>query len=301
MYSSITIVIPNFNGIHLLKRHLPSVVAHSVGAQIIVVDDASTDTSLSWLSKKYPNVKIIQNQKNLGFAATVNRGFKAATGNLVLLLNNDVSINQHTIEKLKLHFSNKQVFAVGALEKLPRGKRRGKSQGRFARGLLIHSKANKLNSGPTLWTFAASGMFNKSIWLGLGGLDTLYKPAYYEDIDIGYRAWKAGFVCLFEPGATVEHDAEATMNKTFGAKKTMYVFKNQLLFFWKNVTDLDLILLHLLWTPYHLIITTIKTRGAFLAGFILALLQLDQVSAQESKFPNRFADKEVIKMISKTD
>lgn len=273
MSLSTSIVIPNYNGLPLLKNHLPSVVTYADGAEIVVVDDASTDTSAHWVKTHYPKIKLIVNQKNLGFAGSVNRGFKHARGDLVLLLNNDVSINAGTIKHLLPLFSDPRVFAVGCLEKLPGGKTRGQSRGIFQRGMFIHRGVKQGSSGPTLWVFAASGMFRHSVWHQLNGLDELYKPAYYEDIDICYRAWKHGYRCLFQSSATVKHQAEATMNSALGIKKTAYVFKNQLLFIWKNITDTQFLLAHLLWLPYHLILTSYKTQGAFLKGFILALKQ----------------------------
>jgi len=251
-------------------------MTYADGAKVIVVDDASTDRSVSWIQAHYPQVKLIINPTNLGFAASVNLGFTKSRTNLVLLLNNDVSINAHTIKHLVPVFNNSKIFAVGCLEKLPGGKTRGKSRASFLRGMFIHRSVKQAGSGPTIWVFAASGMFRKSIWDNLGGLDELYKPAYYEDIDICYRAWKQGYQCLFHPSATVKHQAEATMNAALGGRKTAYVFKNQLLFIWKNITDPRLLIQHLLWLPYHLTITAYKTKGAFIHGFVLALLQLPQ-------------------------
>jgi GT2 family glycosyltransferase len=291
---NISIVIPSFNGLSLLQKHLGSVVRHAHQAEIIVIDDASTDASVSWINTKFPRVKVVSNPQNLGFAGSVNRGFNLASNDLVLLLNNDVSINRHTLSYLLPHFQNPAVFGVGALELLPLGKKRGKSVGTFAKGLLIHSPAPSLSFGPTLWLFNASAMFRKRLWRRLGGLDPLYKPAYWEDIDISYRAWKAGYQCLFEPRATVNHDSEATMNQVLGNSKDVYVFKNQLLFYWKNVTDFDLIVSHLLWLPYHLTVTTLKSRGRFLLGFLLALRELGRISSQTSHLPFTISDKTLV-------
>lgn len=298
MKLSLSIVIPTYNGLSLLKKHLPSVVKHSGNHPIVIVDDASTDNTVTWLKRTYPQIKILPNKQNLGFGASVNRGFRHAKTNLVFLLNNDVSINHSTIKHASKHFSDPKLFAVGCLEKLPSGKKRGRSTGSFSRGLLIHSKTSQLTKGPTLWVFAASGMFNKKIWHKLGGLDPLFRPAYWEDIDLSYRAWKSGYSCLFEPAATLHHQAEATMNRELGIKKTAYAFKNQLLFFWKNVTSPPLLIAHLLWTPYHLIFTTIRTKGAFAWGFAMALTQLDELTSQPQP-KTHLTDLEIIHSINK--
>ena len=273
----ISVVLPTYNGLDLLQRHLPSVMVYSGADDIIIVDDASSDDTVSWLKAHYPQVNIIANRRNQGFADSVNLGFTRAKNNLVLLLNNDVSLEKHTVYHLLSHFSNPDVFAVGAQEILPDGSTRGRSTGSFQRGLFVHTSITPSLPGPTMWVFAASGLFNKSLWRQLNGLDPLFKPAYWEDIDIGYRAWKAGFICLYEPKAKLYHQVESTMTKHLGAQKSTIAFRNQLLFFWKNITSPSLIVNHILWLPYHLTLTTIRSRGAFLLGFIKALFMLTQI------------------------
>ncbi len=297
-FTPISIVIPNYNGIKILQKHLRSVVDHAQGNQIIIVDDASTDQSVAWVQKKFPQVKVIVNSKNSGFSSSVNAGFHSAEHSLVFLLNNDVSINKNTIPRLLSHFENRKVFAVGCLEKLKAGKRRGRSIGSFQRGLLIHSQSKKLTFGPTLWVFGASGMFRKSTWDKLNGMDTLFHPAYYEDIDLGYRAWKAGYTCYFEPSATVEHEAEVSFKKALGRKKNSIVFKNQILFFWKNVREPKLWLQHILWLPYHLLITSYRTKGAFILGFFKAIFQIPQLLSSTNNSPSTLTDTQVIKQVN---
>lgn len=295
MKLSTSIVIPTYNGLPLLKKYLPSIVAHAHGSQIIVVDDASTDHTVKWLADTYPQIEVVKNRTNLGFALAVNAGFAAAQTDLVLLLNNDVEINAETLPKLRDNFKdNPKLFAVGAKEILPDGGKRGRSTGEYRRGLLIHSAVKELTLGPTLWVFGASGMFRRNLWHKLEGLDKLYFPAYWEDIDVSYRAWKAGYQCLFDPKATLLHQGESTMNRELGWKKQVFGFKNQLLFFWKNVSDWPLLGKHLFWMPYHLVVTSWRTRGAFTYGLYLALLQLFQITDQISAVKYKRTDQQVI-------
>src|SRR5688572_1826661 len=87
----VSIVLPNRNGRNLLKKNLPSVIAASPEAQIIVTDDASTDGSVEFIEKEFPNVFVVKGSSQVGFAGNVNHGVKAATGDIVVLLNTDVS------------------------------------------------------------------------------------------------------------------------------------------------------------------------------------------------------------------
>ncbi|EKD67165.1 MAG: Glycosyl transferase, group 2 family, partial [uncultured bacterium] len=71
---SVSIVIPNWNGVGLMKKHLPRVIAFSEGAEIIVADDASSDESVEMLRNKFPSIRVVANKKRQGFAGNVNSG-----------------------------------------------------------------------------------------------------------------------------------------------------------------------------------------------------------------------------------
>ena len=272
-----------------------SVTKFASGHQIIVIDDASSDNSLAWISKTFPQIKVISNRKNIGFAASVNKAVKTVSTDLFLLLNNDISLKKNTVEPLLTHFKNQQVFAVGALEELDGGGSRGRSEATIERGMFIHKKAKSLEPGKTAWVFGASGMFRTSVWNKLGGFDEIFAPAYYEDIDLSYRAWKSGYKCLFEPESKLFHQGEQSMNKALGASKQIIVFRNQLLFFWKNITAPTLWAQHLAWLPYHLIITSIKSKGAFILGFLQALTLLPKIT-KSKKY--KLTDQQVFSQIS---
>ena len=104
-------------------------------------------------------------------------------------------------------------------------------------------------------------------------MDKLYKPAYWEDIDLSWVAReKYGWKILFEPKSQVYHNHETTNVSVFGQRlmETM-ASRNQWLFVWKNIRGLKL-LDHFLWLPYHLTFTTIRTKGVFAIGFFQAII-----------------------------
>ncbi len=109
-----SIIIPNWNGEKLLENNLPAVFRSGAG-QIIVVDNGSEDGSVSLLKNlqvQYPQLKIIFNQKNLGFARAVNQGVKRAENEIVVLLNNDVVPEKDFLKPLEEDFKDPRVFAV---------------------------------------------------------------------------------------------------------------------------------------------------------------------------------------------
>jgi len=291
---SLSIIIPSYNGKEILKANLPSVIdacthwsPDKKRWEVILVDDGSTDQTDTWVKENYPAVKVVKNHKNLRFARAVNRGVAESSGDIVVLLNNDVRPQKDFLLPIMPHFEDKEIFAVGCLEKnIENGKEilGGRGTGRFARGFLVHQRAVDQNKTNTLWVTAGSGAFRKSIWQKLGGFDPLFRPAYEEDRDLSYNALKSGYKIVFEPNSKVVHIHETSNLKTFGRTKIKIMsFKNQLLLVWKNISSSKLFIEHLFWLPYHLIITTLKSNGLFLIGFLGALNQLFEAVSSRRK------------------
>jgi GT2 family glycosyltransferase len=250
------------------------------GWEIIVVDDASTDNSVSFLKVNFPQIKVVVHQKNKRFAAACNSGVKAAKGKIVVLLNNDVSPEVDFLNPLVKHFADPLVFAVGCKEKdVKEGKivLSGRGLGEFRRGFLVHWRAEDQNKTDTLWATAGSMAVDKEKWLKFGGMDTLFRPAYWEDIDLSWRAKKTGWKILFEPRSIVVHQHETTNILAFGKKQMkVFAYKNQFLFVWKN-GNLDMLIQHLFWLPYHLVKATLSGDWLFWKGFFQALRQIPEL------------------------
>ena len=288
----ISIVIPNYNGELLLQKNLPKVLArvatHKEGeAEVIVVDDCSIDNSMEAIQNlkiKMQNhkskIKIIRNEKNLGFSSTVNRGVKEADGEIVILLNTDVVPEKDFLKPLLKHFEDPQVFAVGCMDKsIEDGKTvlRGRGIGTWQRGFFVHARG-EVDRPDTLWVNGGSGAFRKSIWDKLGGLDELYNPFYYEDMDISYRALKSGFRLVFEPKSMVVHEHEkGAIKKKYSASQVKTIaYRNQFIFAWKNAAFFTL-LSHILWLPYHFVKALLRIDFSFFLGFITAFIRLPKV------------------------
>src|SRR3989344_8187677 len=96
----VSIIIPNWNGKSLLEKNLPGVIATAKDAEIIVVDDGSTDGSVGYLKAKFPNVTVVEKKRHEGFASTVNAGIAAAITDIVVLLNTDVEPEENFLPAL---------------------------------------------------------------------------------------------------------------------------------------------------------------------------------------------------------
>lgn len=302
MAKKISVIIPNFNGHNLLLENLPKVLETCKKCEIIIVDDKSTDNSVQEIKTKFPRVKILENKKNSGFAFSVNRGIKNAKGDLVLLLNSDVSPRKGFLEPALEYFkSDKKVFAVALTDySHENGKivKRGKGKAKFKKGFLNHFAA-KIEKGQTLWVSGGSGLFDKEKLIKIGLFDTAFAPFYWEDIDLSYRARKKGFIIFFEPDSKVDHfHEEGAIKKTYTSsiiKRSAY--KNQFLFVWKNISDTSLIINHIIWFPYHILKSLLKLDVDFFIGFFWALSKLPKIMTnfQDTQISDKLSDKEILK------
>jgi GT2 family glycosyltransferase len=302
MEKRISVIIPNYNGKHLLEKNLPLVVKNCSGCDIIVVDDASTDGSVEFLKHKFRKVRVIRQSKNSGFATAVNLGVEKARSSFVLLLNSDVSPRQNFLKIAIKHFGNEKLFAVGLQDySHENGKIVVKGRGgmKFKRGFFLHFPAF-IERGTTLWVSGGSGLFNRDKFLQLGGFDPIFKPFYWEDIDLSFRAWRSGYSCIFEPLAKVDHYHEEGAITT--QKSQFYIqtvsYKNQFIFTWKNVSNYLWVLEHLLWLPYHMVRAIISLNFAFVTGLIWAILLLPNLIRSQHliNYDYKFNDKEVIEV-----
>lgn len=245
---SASIIIPYYKTPHLLPKNMPSVVAamkykKNRIKEIILVDDGSKDACAKILKRDFPEVKLITHKVNRGFSATVNTGARSSSGDLLVLLNTDVIPNKDFLVPTLTHFKNKDVFAVTLHE---RGF--GWAKGKFEKGFVGFEKGKENNKvSDTFWVSGGSGVFRRSTWMKLGGLDEeLFSPFYWEDLDLSYRASKRGYGLVWEPGSWVFHKHESTMKSLPDQKRVNRIReRNQLIFIWKNITSNQLITKHI--------------------------------------------------------
>ncbi len=267
---TVSIVIPSWNTLEKIKRNLPEVVKVRGIDEIIVSDDASEDNSVEYIKENFPKLKLVTRERNGGFSSNVNTGFNHSSGDLVFLLNTDAIPEPNCVEKILHHFDEEKVFSVGF--------NTGGSWAwaKFSDGFFWHNQSKVIpkNSHQTLWTSGGSGVFRKSIWDKLGGFDELYNPFYEEDVDIGYRATKRGYINIWDPDAKVEHYKQTgVISERFSKQVVSKVAqRNQLIFIWKNITSKKLI------NQHQKVLPKMLAKHPKYAGiFFKALLFLPQV------------------------
>ncbi len=275
----ISIVIPTCNGQHLFQKFLPSVLKMMRDQdELVIVDDASSDGTSQWLQKGFSLqrqmktgvkgelfqgfmkigrrkliISLLRNDKNWRFAVSCNRGVSLASRDYVLLLNNDVRPTTDLLDYLLPYFANPDVFAVGCLEYEgvdQSAQKGGKNELYFNRGLYHHRRATNFESGNTAWVSGGSGLFDKKKWSFLGGFDEKFQPAYWEDVDLSYRARQQGWQVLFESRAIVFHQHESTNKTELGALQMQLAsWQNGQYFSQKHVRGWRK-LQNLFWRPY---------------------------------------------------
>jgi GT2 family glycosyltransferase len=296
----LSIVIPTWNGRHLLERYLPSVVAEAERwrerggtADIIVSDDGSTDGTGAWLHDRFGSVAVVRSEVNRGFSPAVNAGIAAATAPLVLLLNNDLRVSPGLLDGLASWFADPLVFGV-TLRGLdivlrPGGDPElrfstGGKVGRFRRGFWEcwrnYDAESSVRGLPTFSLVGGFCAFRRQAFLELGGFDEILAPYYWEDIDLSYRARKRGWRLVYAPDAIVHHEVSATVARhSTRFRRRMVIHRNRLLFHWMNL-DGRCLVSHLLWA--HLLLAQMLLRGdlAYHAGYWAALRRSGAVRAR---------------------
>ncbi|HJQ70073.1 MAG TPA: glycosyltransferase family 2 protein [Blastocatellia bacterium] len=310
MKPGVSIVIPTWNGIALLERFLPSVTAaasayasqSSAPVEIVIVDDGSTDETCSFISNlgsEIPDLRfqILKNEENLGFAKTCNRGVKAASHNLVFLLNNDVELDAGAIAPLVENFGDAKTFAAHCrVIELDSGEECGTGKiGGFARGFLrVHQsyipRAGSVAREPLYSIFAGGGsaMFDRESFLRLGGFEELLSPFYWEDVELSYRAWKRGLKIVYEPRSVARHRVSSTIGKLKRSRVRRIEQRNRLLLHWINLHDRGLMASHMARLILFALTSPLSLAEA------LRLLPEVRKRRDEEKRAARLSDREVI-------
>lgn len=223
---NISVVIPNYNGVHLFPETLPALYKSLENAgrsyEIIIVDDCSTDQSVEFLRHHFPDIILLINKINSGFSATINKGIFAARNQLVLLLNSDVKLTETYFSEQFNYFERPDTFGVmGKIigwndDIVQDGAKYPEMQGFKLKTSLNFLAENPMSKEliPSLYLSGANALVRKDILHLLGGFDELYSPFYVEDVDLSVRAWRCGYKCYFEPKSICRHKtSESIQNK----------------------------------------------------------------------------------------
>lgn len=217
---NVSIIIPNYNGAGLLKQYLPYTFAAAdhagIDYEVIVVDDASTDDSVTFLENHYPQIVLLKNQSNRGFSYSCNEGMKAAQYELLLFLNSDVKLSPDYFDKQWQYFNQEDTFGVmGRIMSMDA--QRMEDTARFPNFLGYRIKASSFFYStqqnpfiPTTYLSGANALVDAKKMKAMGGFDPIFSPFYAEDLDLGLRAWRSGWKCYYEHQSVCFHQVSTT-------------------------------------------------------------------------------------------
>lgn len=300
---SISVVMPTYNGLEVLKLSLPSLLEafeHSgVDGEILVMENASNDGSAEFVKREFPMVTVVERPDNDPLAA-YNEGIDMARGELVTFTNNDMVVTKDYLESIYPHFDDPKIFAVTSRvfewdRTTIQGYRRVP---KFSKGRFWYLPDVECESAAlTIHATGGQSVFRRSTLLELDKFDMLFYPVYHEDLDLTYRAYKRGFQAVYEPRSIVYHIGGHTSKKLYS--KIRYdstLQKNLLLFTWKNIHDPGMIFSHIAWAPVRFLQSLLKGNAGEALGYFKALKQLPECLKKRSseKKRSKLSDKEIL-------
>ena len=243
------VVILNWNGVGMLRRFMPSVVENT-DADVIVADNGSTDDSIAFLNENYPQVRLVQLDKNYGFAEGYNRALAPLDGyEYFVLLNSDVECTPHWVEPLEAVMDAQPDLAVIQPKLLMYDQKdtfeyAGGAGGfidsygyPFCRGRLFNTleqdRGQYDDSCDIFWATGAAMMVRATVWNELGGLDGDFF-AHMEEIDFCWRVHNAGHRVAYCSQSVLYHVGGGTLPKS-NPFKTQLNFRNNLSMLYKNL------------------------------------------------------------------
>jgi GT2 family glycosyltransferase len=245
----VAVVILNYNGASMLAKFLPSVIEYSPGADIVVADNASTDNSVAVLRESFPAVRLIQLDRNYGFAGGYNKALEQVDAEYFLLLNSDVEVAEGWIEPL-LSFMEQYPAAVACQPKILAYNNKAYFEYAGAAGGFIDRYGYPYCRGRlfdtveedngqyndvcrVFWATGAAMMVRSDAFRKAGGFDDRFF-AHMEEIDLCWRMLARGGEIYVVPQSRVYHVGGATLNKS-NPRKTFLNFRNNLLMLYKNL------------------------------------------------------------------
>lgn len=214
----VSVIIPNFNGEHLLQPCLRSISKQSYGTlEILVIDNSSLDGSIRIIEELFPSVRVIKNNQNLGFASAINQGITSTSSEYIFLLNNDAKADYYCVEQLVDTIeqddriglvTSKMLFPDGRINST--GISVSRSGAAWNRGMFEEDRGQYSLSGPVLGACAGASLYRRSLFVDIGLFDEDFF-LLVEDVDLAFRAHCAGWDCWYCATAVVEHINSATI------------------------------------------------------------------------------------------
>jgi GT2 family glycosyltransferase len=293
----VSIVIPSLDDLDLFDLHLPGLLGElrerDAGDEVVVVDDTGRDVLAEPLRARWPEVRVVAQPANSGFARALTAGVRAASKELVFALNADVHVRPGFLEPLVACLEAEDVWA--AVPRILLGGREERVESwaflRLHEGLVELDQPalrdGTQSSAPAPVTFAVGGacLFRRADFLATG-YDPLFEPFYWEDIDWSWRGWRLGKRVVYEPASAVEHQHRGTIGRRVAPDFVRAIIeRNRLLFAWKHLDEPELLRRHLAALYGGALDAYLEDRRDELVWLVLALDHLHAALAARAELP----------------
>jgi GT2 family glycosyltransferase len=294
-YPKVAVVIIHWNKIDYLKKFLPSVISTDYpNLQIFLADNCSTDDSVEFVKKHYPQVKIVINDKNYGYAGGYNEALKHVEADYFVLLNNDIEVPQNWISPVieamekdakiaaaqpkMLQYENKSYFEYAGAG----GGYIDKFGYVFCRGRLFEKCEEDTkqyeDTCEVFWATGACLFIKRKAFIEANGFDAGFF-AHMEEVDLCWRLQLLGYKIISVPQSYVYHLGGGTLNK-LSSQKTYLNFRNSLMMMFKNLP------LHLVWwlIPFRHFLDLLSSVYFLINGFPKHSLAIHQAHFDFAKY-----------------
>lgn len=267
----------NYNGKDLLERFLPTLIKSAKASRfpctVTVLDNGSTDGSVSYVKENFPEATIIVAPENK-VLCSFNEAVRHMDEDVVILMNNDMGTEEDFVDPLLETFLEKpDAFLVSTYGDCSIAKERWGIIGAD----ITDPGVEALIEHPSYVFSAGVGAFDRKKFIKLNGYDEIYLPGLYEDVDLCYRAWKMGWKGYYQPRSKKYHIGSASMSRRFTQTQLRALaFRNGILFMIKNISDPILFIKFAFFLPIRLVGAVFLGKWFFLQGFIEAIQRFPQ-------------------------
>ncbi len=239
---NVTVIIPNYNNKELLANLLNSLNSIKTSFDIIIVDNFSQDDSVLFLKNNYPEINLIENKENKGFAYAVNQGIKESKTKYVFLLNNDTVVQENILDELlKTMHRDNSIFSVSSkmiqlnnnqliddagdnYNILGWSKKRGNN----------HSISEYSEDSEIFGACAGAALYKRDVFDVIGFFDENFE-SYVEDMDISFRARIYGYKSYYSANSIVYHYGSASTGSKYNHFKIKISARNNIYLIYKNM------------------------------------------------------------------
>ncbi|QDU66852.1 glycosyltransferase family 2 protein [Engelhardtia mirabilis] len=294
----VSVVMPCLDDRELLREHLPPLLAEcarrGLGDEVLVVDDTGRDALSAWLAEHFPQVRCVAREVNGGFARALLDGAQRARHELLFAMNPDILVHPGFLEPLIAQLAEDEVHSV-----VPKILLRGQPDEieslveidhrrdlAYVRQRGLEGEAARFDGAARDVNYAIGGamLVRRSEFVAAGGFDPLYEPFYYEDVDLGFAAWRAGRRVVYEPASVVEHHHRGTIAKHVDERLVVAVIeRNRLLFQWRFLDTPESVERHLSGLYRAILDAHLRDERQELIWIALALEQLEALRESRAR------------------